>query len=670
MSSEKLICLVGPPRLPPIGRDVDTPVVAGTEAGVDTDTEVSTSGKRKDKQIQNKQFEILACCIKCSPEEREGLTGPILFQFIWPGSTVVENNIYTQLSALNKALNSSLGKTADSPTGSLPALLGRLPSLRVDIVVFQNIANALLKTPTLETARAFMKEAVPLMKGVFLPIEWKQEWVIEWRKQIDALYTKALKVADGLLSNESLEDRLEMFEKAKWYQIPEPEKGRLTPKYSILPKATEIWGRLQIEKGKQPLYARPKSLVLEEVESGKGEAHLLKDSSEQEREEITPPDAPISLENLTGTAVTLLGVVALFSGQAWVKVDLIANDFLNAVGMSCDWNEEDLEAWGILREYDGEVEIVNEIGIGKDVEIAVLQNRSSREAYIEAFWQLHKDSREKVWKWLADYGGSEDSTLKICFALCLKEFVRRCPEGVEMSVLRVWLESPHFPPSPQKDHRNALLALEDAYGEEALREKVYFIVRTWSETHKLPLLQAAALLCGRCLSKHHPKQGLKILASLLEKEGSLVSFIGIALRGYLTGETMATFDVLDELRRWNSKMAKKLPLRHEILRIFIMLMNDAPINHESSLLLIQASEDESVYSLCEELFVNAILDSKYSEEAWCQFSYWLLYAEKRSQYMEVIKRIYVKDVNAERRLARYLKLYKEHYPISYEALVN
>ena len=670
MSSEKLICLVGPPRFSLIGTGVvvDTPVVAGTEAGVDTDmvldtdTEVSTSGKTKNKQVQNRQFEVLAYCIKCSPEERKGFTGPILFQSVWPDSTVNENNIYTQLSALNKALN--------SPAGGLSALLDRLPSLRVDIVEFQNRANALLKTPTSETARAFMKEAVPLMKGVFLPIEWKQQWVIEWREQIDALYTKALQVADGLLSSENLEDRLEMFEKAKWYQIPEPEKGRLTPKYSILPKATEIWGRLQLEKGKQPLYASPKSLVLEEVESGKEKAHLPKDSSEQEKEEITPPDAPISLENLTGTAVTLLGIVALFPGQAWVKVDLIAKDFLNAVGMSCDWDEAVLETWGIQREYNREVEIVSEIGIGKNVEIAVLQNRSSREAYIEAFWQLHKDSREKVWKWLADYGGSEDSTLKLCFALCLKEFVRRCPEGVEMSVLRVWLESPHFPPSPQKDHRNALLALEAAYSDDALREKVYFVIRTWSETHKLPLLQAAALLCGRCLSKHHPKEGLKVLESLLEKEGSLVSFIGIALRGYLTGDATATFSVLDELSRWNNRMANKPPLRHEILRIFIMLMNDAPINHESSLLLIQASADERVYSLCEELFVNAILDSKYSEDAWCQFSYWLLYAEKRSQYMKVIKKIYFKDMNAERRLARYLKLYKEHYPISYKALVN
>ncbi len=643
MSLEKSLYLMGKPRISP--------------------------ENKAQTRVSHRLFQVAAYCVKHHLNKRDdkgltpnlliddkGLTLDLLMEEIYSADkTDASGDTTTGSRNLISQYVSELNREFASEYAGLNGWMERLSETRVDIGEFTSEARAVTNAAaTAETARVFMRKAVPLMNGVFLPIEWKHTWVIEWRKEIDSRYAKALERAYTLLCDDSLEDRMEMFDKAKRYRTLVAGRDLSC----ALPTAEEIWEKLEQERRRQPpiVLLMERTLPQERIELPQGSEPKREDTSSQ-------ASAPLMLGGFTDTDTVLLGVVALLPGQAWVEVEAIASRFLTDDSTSKTWAEADLERLGVLKTYSGAVER------------AYLKNERDGRVCIEEFWKRFNHQRERVWRWLANYGGSHDSEIKTSFALCLHEFIRCCRDGVEMGVLRLWLDTPHFPATPERDRQNALIALEKAYEEESAQKDALLILKTWSETRKIPLLQATALLCGRGLAKRHPNEGRKILATILEKEGSLASYVGVGVKGYLKGDAETTFSVLSELSRWKRDMVWKDARGEEhsrdteILRIFLMLMHEERAT-EPSLLLKHATESERVYRLCAELFSDAILNNTYKDEAWCEFSYWLDYAESDLHYMDTLKRVYRHNTVAQEHLKVYFELYRNEFKESYCAIVE
>lgn len=624
MSSKQSIYLMGAPRVTPPGEPR--------------------------YKIQHRLFQVVAYCIKHQLEGREGLTPKLLLEEVYSDEkTYKDGSLVVTSSNTISGYISDWNRTLSSPNAGLAGLMERLSSVSVDIVEFVSAAEAVNNAGASEaTAREFMRNAAPLMNGVFLPVEWKHPWVRDWRDEVDALYAKALDKAYGLLKSDPLEERLEMFDKARRYRAIE-SGGASRP----LPKAMEIWEKLTEEKRAQPLRLRPAPLVIEAAKTPLSFAASVTMQEAASRNSALPV-----LANASEKEVGLLGATALLHGSAWVEVEAAAQRLLNIEPKTGAWGDDALDGLGLRKEYHGALERV------------FFKNPKDAGVCMEEFWRRFQYERERIWRWIADYGGSHDVEVKERFALSLKEHIGRCRDGVEQGVLRLWLEHPRFPFAPQLDRRNALLALENAYQDGARRSDVLHIVKTWSESRQIPLLQAAALLCGRCLAKSHPNEGREILRTILEKEGRLAGYVGEGMRGYLRQDAEATFNVLTGLRSWQDQMVGVSSRRLEILRIFLMLMNDSPATKEPSLLLKHASESERALNLCKQFFSKAILDNNCRDEAWCEFSWWLEYSESDRAYMDVVKQIYCYEKESEERLKVYLDLYRNHYRESYDAIVG
>ncbi len=533
-----------------------------------------------------------------------------------------------------------------------------------DVRVFKTLADAFtlgVKTPL--EAQAFVTQAASLVSNSLLPMEWQEDWVLSWREEIDQLYAQALKKAFAVYWTdnipkaphkyaEGLEQTKSLFSRIQKYVESKEGSTKLSKAFPQTSRnASEILD--SIGKTEYRRYKGTPNIALDTIDLVRQDEIVPVQESRQ---------ASVGLSTETRIAYTpeerkqviLMGVVALFHGAKFGEIQQmyysLATRLDDRLGLECNLYQEGLI---ILKEEEGET--------GFRVLLGETQNR---QACIEAFWWNVKDDREKVWVWITSASKHID-TVPHDFLYGIKYLFCYCPEGVEMGVLRVWLESPM--PSPlsiktqDTDKLKALRVLAYAYKEEErLRGKIEEILDKWCNTDKRYLQQVSAVLCGAVLVKYASgaEKGLKMLEALMQAEDqNLVGHIGEALCRFLDDTPTSTLNILKILDSY-----RKSPVG---IGVFLTLMSYRQSEKEAHLLLQHALTEQKIRDYCQELFALAILDNKYSQIAWNQFGRWYEVSKQAEEkgYLKVVKQMYRQGDNLagkpiQRRLKHYIELYE------------